>query len=277
MLSSGFTDAPVSRSLVYGIVAVSILVSITDLKHYFYIQIDPHIWRYHQLWRIGIYQLCYTNSTEVLFSAMTLYNMRVIERLWGSRKYASFVFLSFCITTIIPPFLLGLFIRPLSFNTLNYLPAGSTSLIFAILAQYHAAIPHIYKYRLATSAAPPATEPFTGITFSDKSYTYLPALQLSLSQFPGSFLCAVVGWVVGYSWRNAVLPEAVTRWRVPGWMVGIKKQKRAEDFEGLRRRLEGENTNPDPAIATGTDGRAAGVGRRRTLGRQLIDQFRGAF
>lgn len=57
-------------------------------------------------------------------------------------------------------------------------------------------------------------------------------------------------------------------------MVGIKAQKRGEDFEGLRRRLEGENE----AVATGSDGRLGGeVGRRRTLGRQLIDQFRGAF
>jgi hypothetical protein len=172
--------------------------------------------------------------------------------------------------------LLALFIRPLSFNHLNYLPAGPTPLIFAVLAQYHAAIPHIYKYRLAASAAPPTTDTFVGITFSDKSYTYLPAIQLSLSQFPGSFLCAAVGWIVGYSWRNDVLPGAVTRWRVPGWMVGIRGEKRAENFEGLRRRLEGENTGG--ALATGSDGRLGGeVGRRRTLGRQLLDQFRGAF
>jgi hypothetical protein len=88
MLSTGFTNAPISRSLAYGIVAASILASIADTKHYFYIQVDPHLWRYHQLWRIFTYQLCYTNSTEVLFAAMTIYNMRVIERLWGSRKYA---------------------------------------------------------------------------------------------------------------------------------------------------------------------------------------------
>jgi membrane associated rhomboid family serine protease len=88
MLSSSFSDAPVSRSLAYLLVGASILASITDTKHYFYIQVDPHLWRYHQLWRLLTYQLCYTNSTEVLFAAMTLYNMRVIERLWGSRKYA---------------------------------------------------------------------------------------------------------------------------------------------------------------------------------------------
>jgi hypothetical protein len=59
-------------------------------------------------------------------------------------------------------------------------------------------------------------------------------------------------------------------------VVGIKTQKRAEEFEGLRRRLESENSNP--ILATGSDGRLGGEqGRRRTLGRQLLDQFRGAF
>lgn len=292
MLSSGFTDTPVSRSLVYGLIAASILVSVTDIKHYFYIQVDLHLWRYHQGWRILLYQLCYLNSTEVLFAAMTLYNMRVIERLWGSRKYAvhisappnsppqtadkdsqSFILTAFVLTTFIPPLLLALIFRPLSFNTFNYLPAGPTPLIFAILAQYHAAIPHVYKYQIAASPREQApSEPFIGVTLSDKSYIYLPALQLSLSQFPGSLLCAVVGWIVGYSWRHDILPGSLIYRRVPGWLVGIREKDRAEDFEGLSRRLASENSNP--ILATGAAGQEGG--RRRTLGRQLLDQFRGA-
>jgi hypothetical protein len=191
------------------------------------------------------------------------------------RYVQSFVAISYALTTSLPPMLLALLFRPLSFNTLNYLPAGSTPLVFAVLAQYHAVITHVYKYRVAASSASSTTEPFFGLTFSDKSYIYLPALQLSLSQFPGSFLSSCVGWIVGYMWRNDVLPGAVTRWRIPGWMVGIQGMKRGEDFEGLRRRLEGENTNAE--MATGSDGRQGGENRRRTLGRQLVDQFRGAF
>lgn len=87
----------------------------------------------------------------------------------------------------------------------------------------------------------------------------------------------MVGWVVGYSWRNEILPGRLTRWRVPGWVVGEASRKRGEDFEGLRRRLEGENGGAQ-AEATGSDGRLGGeVGRRRPLARQLVDQFRGAF
>lgn len=92
MLSSGFADAPVSRSLVFGLIASSIIVSVADLKHYFWIQVDPHFWSYGQFWRSFIYQLCYTNSGETLFACMVLYHLRSIERLWGSRKFAVSVY-----------------------------------------------------------------------------------------------------------------------------------------------------------------------------------------
>lgn len=180
-------------------------------------------------------------------------------------------------TSILPPVLLALVLRPLTWGLFNYLPAGPTPIIFAILAQYHAMVPHMYKYRLATSASPPTNEQFQGITFSDKSYKYLLAVQLALFQWPGSLLGALIGWVVGYSWRMEIIPRALTRWRIPGWMVGIRHaQRRSEEFEGLRRRLEGESSST--GAATGVQSSADGeVGRRRNMGQQIMDQFRGAF
>lgn len=83
-----FTNAPVTRLTVLGLVSTSIAASLFDAKHYFYILIDTHLLRYRQFWRLLAYQLCYTNSTEVLFAAISLYNLRAIERMWGSRKYA---------------------------------------------------------------------------------------------------------------------------------------------------------------------------------------------
>lgn len=83
-----FTNAPITRCLVVGIVASSIGASLFDAKHNFYILVDVHFWRYCQWWRMLAFQLCYTNSTEVLFAATTLYHMRLVERMWGPRKYA---------------------------------------------------------------------------------------------------------------------------------------------------------------------------------------------
>jgi len=267
MLTSGFTNAPVSKVLLFSVVASSVLVSISDTKYLFYIQVVPHLWRYRQAWRVLLWQGCYTNSTEVLFAAMTFYNLRIIERLWGSRKFASFLFSTLPYTTILPPVLLALVIRPLTFNHVNYLPAGPTAIIFALLAQYHAAIPHMYKYKVATAF------PQDGLLFSSKSFTYLLAFQLALSQLPGSAISAVIGWCVGYAWRSEILPGAA-RWRVPGWVMREKRQ--GEGFEGLRRRMEGEEAM---AAASGVEGRRDGrEGRqRRTLGTQILDQFRGAF
>lgn len=291
-----FTNAPVTRTLVVGLVSSSVAASLFDLKHYFYILVDTHIWRYHQPWRALIFQLCYTNSSEVLFAVITLYNMRVVERLWGSRKYAvgllpicclrdkpaylaswqSFLLVSGLLTSVIAPTILIFLLRPLTGGLFNYLPAGPTPIIFAILAQYHAMIPHIYKYRMAlTASSSTTTDDAAGLTFSDKSYRYFLALQLALFQWPGSLLGAAVGWVVGYAWRNDLFPSKVITWRLPGWMVGMRTQKRSQEFEGLRRRLEGENA--PSATATGAQGQGEGdAGRRRTLGQQVLDQVSGA-
>lgn len=86
MLASGFSNAPLSRTLLTSLVVLSVLASITDTKYYLWIAVKPHLQDHRQFWRLLTWQLCYTNSTEVLFGAMTLYQLRVIERLWGTRK-----------------------------------------------------------------------------------------------------------------------------------------------------------------------------------------------
>ena len=88
MLASGFTNAPVSKGLVTAVVLTALLATLTDTKYYFWIEVRPHLLDYRQFWRLLTWQSCYTNSTEVLFAAMTFYQLRVIERLWGSRKFA---------------------------------------------------------------------------------------------------------------------------------------------------------------------------------------------
>ncbi|KAM3457989.1 hypothetical protein MY3296_000639 [Beauveria thailandica] len=285
------TNTPVTRLVVLGLVSASIAASLLDIKHYAYILINPHIVQYGQFWRLFTYQLCYTNSAEVLFAAMSLYNLRTVERMWGSRKYASFLVVTSLITSIVPPACMTV-LRPLAPSLFNYMPGGPTPIIFAVLAQFHAMVPHMYKYRIATSSAeaPPTTttssEPFTGLTLSDKSYQYALALHLALLQWPGSVVGAAAGWAVGWAWRGALLPATLLTWRVPGWVVGVKTQRSGAEFEQLRRRLEGENTTTAAGgvgASTGVDAGGGGVGerlqdgdRRRTMGQQIVDQFREA-
>ncbi|KAH6881476.1 hypothetical protein BKA58DRAFT_3207 [Alternaria rosae] len=277
MISSGFTNAPVTQFLVFGTVIGALLATITDSRFYLHIQVVPHLWQYGQFWRVGVWTLSFTNSTEVLFAVLTFYQLRVVERIWGSRKFASFLLSTLPYTTLLPPLLLTLVLRPLTFGRMNHLPAGPTPILFALLANYYAAIPSTYRYKISPWAAdPPSSQSFytRSITLTSKSLSYLPPLQLALSQFPGSLLAAAVGWGVGTAYRRDVLPGAA-RWRVPGWVVGEEKK---DGFEGLRARLDAEREREGGGAGLATGILAEGTGearQRRTLGDVVAEQFRG--
>ncbi|KAJ5659762.1 hypothetical protein N7507_006213 [Penicillium longicatenatum] len=309
MLTSGFTNTPLTKFLLIYTIASSIALSIFDIKHLASIHVSPHFWPYAQFWRALFWQIAgFTNSTEALFAAMLVYHLRVVERAWGKRKMATFLITTLPYTTLLPPLLLTLVARPLSLNNLNYLPSGPTATIFAMLAQYHATIPYVYRYRIGTTAAsstttnpgpndtaptPKPTPKGLTLLFSDKSTTYLVAAQLALSQFPAMLLPSAVGWIVGMAWRAELLPglsPSATGFRVPAWIVGERERRSGaangsaaerERYEDLRRRLEGEAA----ASSSGLDG---GSGRRRNVGdgeeggsRQgnggLMERLRGAW
>lgn len=173
---------------------------------------------------------------------------------------------------------------------MNYLPPGPTPLIFALLAQYHASIPSVYKFRvlipLSLSDPQPEATPALqatrqenepAITVSDKIYVYIVAIQLAFCQPPGSLLGAAIGWIVGYAWRAELLPWG--RWRWPLWM--FEKRTGREGYEGLRRVARGEDgaqeSGPSVGAGEGTAAEGAAGATGRPLSTQILDQFRGGF
>ncbi|KAF9700645.1 hypothetical protein EKO04_001417 [Ascochyta lentis] len=287
MISSGFTNAPVSQFIVFSTVIGSLVATTTDTRYYLPIAVVPHIWGYGQLWRFLTWNWVFTNSTEVLFGVLAFYQLRVIERLWGSRKFLSFLVATLPYTTLLPPLILTFVLRPLTLGYVNHLPSGPTSILFALLANYYAAIPYTYRYRISP-ASPSQTSPAAStaqqatsiwsrsITVTSKATSYLAPFQLALSQFPGSLLAAAVGWAVGTAYRRDLLPGAYG-WRVPGWMVGQEEGDKG-GFEGLRQRLESERGDGASTgiLAGETGGAGAGaVRQRRTLGEMMGEQFRG--
>jgi hypothetical protein len=60
MITSGFTNAPVSQFLVYSTVLGSLLASLTDTRYYLHIDVVPHIWNYGQFWRLLTWQVGYS-------------------------------------------------------------------------------------------------------------------------------------------------------------------------------------------------------------------------
>jgi len=254
MQQSGFRSAPLTRTLAYALVATSLLSSLSSTKHLFFIQLSPHLLRYRQFWRLSSFQTIYANAGELLFATLLLYHLRLVERMFGSRKFLSLVVYAFILTSVAAPSVLGIG-WVLTGGHWNYLPPGPTPLLFALLAQYHAAIPTCYKFTVLLPGGTDVPE----LTLSDKWYVYLLASQLALCQPPGSVLAAAVGWVVGYAWRLDLLPKS--RWRVGRWAVKMMGgEAGGREYEGLRRRLRGGEEE---------------ARENRSIMWRVLDQFRG--
>jgi hypothetical protein len=88
MLSSGFADAPVTKAFIFYLAISALLISLTDNRHWLWVEVDRHLWTYGQWWRLLVWPFAYLNSTEVLMAVWCVYQLRVVERLWGGRKTA---------------------------------------------------------------------------------------------------------------------------------------------------------------------------------------------
>lgn len=275
--TSGLTHTPVTRAALLASIFLSILTSALDIKYLLPIKPTPHLWPYLQFSRLLTYQTAYTSSTELLFSTALLYQFRVLERLWGSRKYASFLVVVWWVDVLLVP-VLCVFLKAVTLGWYDYVPSGLTGLVFACLSAWGDEVPRLYRYKIVTGGGEESPGLPKGVVLSDKSTTYLLAAQLALSQFPYNLLPAAVGWTVGSAWTGELLPSGLGRWRVPAWIVGESaKRKERGQFEGLRRRLEEEGSSADGMRNVSDNmGSRGQESARRGFGRQILGYFTGS-
>lgn len=81
------------------------------------------------------------------------------------------------------------------------IPGGPYAIIFSALYQYHRMIPVTYRFRIF------------GITFNDKIFVFIPAVQMMLSQYFSTLVPAVCGLLVGALYRSDV--GNIKQWRFP--------------------------------------------------------------
>ncbi|TDL29394.1 hypothetical protein BD410DRAFT_811047 [Rickenella mellea] len=185
-----FHHAAVSKGLMLCCAASSIAASIFDVKHYLHLQLVPHLSRHHQYWRLLLHHLPSSNSSDLLLTELLLYNASIpVERLFGGVKFASFAVVT-VLTSILLEFSALLLFGRLG---LNFLPSGPTSLVFSILYQYYRLVPPAYSFKIL------------GVTLTNKVFIYIVALQLSISQPPGSAALSIVGLLAGQLYRSDVL------------------------------------------------------------------------
>ncbi|RKP04725.1 hypothetical protein THASP1DRAFT_3342, partial [Thamnocephalis sphaerospora] len=195
-----FYGAPVTKAAVIVVSGLSVLTSVYRLKPLLYLQLVPHLTVHRQYWRLLTSGVAFSSTGETLFGALLFYHCRVVERQYGSAKYASMLVVTSVLATALEIAALAV-ARPIG---LHYIPSGPYGMVFATLYQLYAGLPCAYRFSLL------------GGTFSDKSLLYLLGLQLMISHWPGSMAAGLCGILAGVIYRTNLL--GMKRWRFPGFI-----------------------------------------------------------
>ncbi|KAF9534598.1 hypothetical protein CPB83DRAFT_842583 [Crepidotus variabilis] len=197
-----FENAAITKGLMITLALTSIFAGLFDIKHYFHLQLTPHLSRHHQYWRLITHLLAFPNSSDLFLSELILYNVGVhVERQFGSIKYASFTFVSLLVATLLELSTLLLFHRA----GLNQFAFGPTALVFSILYQYSRIVPPVYTYRVFN------------VPLNNKSMNYLLAFQLAISRPLSSIAVACIGVMTGQIYRSDI--AGLNTYRLPSMLV----------------------------------------------------------
>eukprot|EP00126_Sphaerothecum_destruens_P002034 Sdes_comp15480_c0_seq1m4399 len=204
-LQSGFMSSPLTKSLLIISSSSTLLANFGPFRFGLFSLHLPSIFHGFQLWRILSYPFVYSTTSEFLLSSLLLYNFRVFERIYGSEKYFAFLVSSFLCSTLFH--LLFVSLLSTSASTLVFSALFKTFGVSAVLpfnlefysGTYCFVIPLLLNYYHDI----PWTERFSfvGVSFTDKFFNYLWALQLLFVSPPRSLLSSLCGLFAGFCYR----------------------------------------------------------------------------
>ncbi|XP_065056501.1 ubiquitin-associated domain-containing protein 2-like isoform X2 [Rhopilema esculentum] len=95
----GFENAPLSKLLVLASGAVTVNYLLMPKEYSTLLHLHwPLVTVSKEVWRLITSQFAYESTFELLCGSALMYNLRILERQWGTRKFASFIFASSSIT-----------------------------------------------------------------------------------------------------------------------------------------------------------------------------------
>ncbi|GAA5979768.1 hypothetical protein JCM10908_003037 [Rhodotorula pacifica] len=275
MSSASFAGAPLSKALILSTVAISVLVAAASWQHHFHLSLVPHLTRDHQLYRLIAHHVAYANSSELLIGTLLMWQTSPgLERLFGTRKFASFLVMVIALSTVLDLVVLVLAWR-LSSGRFNSLPSGPFALVMALCYQSHQLVPTLYHFRLFHPL----------LTFSNRFPAYLLSLLFIFSQPPlATFLPSLVGILSSLAYSSNLLSMKEYRLprRVYNLLARIGTSMFGDDARTRARFRRGTAITPEEAmlqsvaisalagpgmLGAGGGGGAAGSGADAAAGR----------
>ncbi|XP_030636253.1 ubiquitin-associated domain-containing protein 2 isoform X1 [Chanos chanos] len=204
--SRGLYKAPVSKSLLLIPSALSVVLTVV-LPQYqsLFVYSLQAIKQDKQFWRLLSGRLICLDLKDTFCSGLLIYNFRIFERRFGSRKFASFLFGTWVLSAVVD-FLLIEALHFLFELQVDVLPAGLLGPVFSLFVPFYSSIPRVQ-----------VTQMLGQIFITNKSLVYIVGLQL-LTSSAFMWVIALSGLISGLLYYADVL--AVQRClSVPAWLA----------------------------------------------------------
>ncbi|XP_064412988.1 ubiquitin-associated domain-containing protein 2 [Latimeria chalumnae] len=239
--------APLSKSLLLVLTALSFLVTVA-FQHYqkVFIYNLQVIKKDFQIWRVICGRIICLDLKDLFCSSLLIYNFRIFERRYGSKKFASFLLGSWVLSGLFDLLLVEAVQYAFGVKV-NILPSGFLGPIFALFVPFYCSIPRVQVTQILGQFA-----------ITNKTLVYILGLQL-LTSSSYTWIVALSGLVSGILYyKNVFSIQGFLS--IPDWMAKFISRILGPLF------LSGEPTHDSPV------GMGATLDIQRQQRIELLDQ-----
>ncbi|XP_072884726.1 ubiquitin-associated domain-containing protein 2 isoform X1 [Hemitrygon akajei] len=204
--SSGLYKAPLSKSLMVVLSTAAFILAV-PFQHYqnYFVYDLKAIKQELEIWRMIFARIVCLDLKDVFCSCLLIYNFRIFERRYGSRKFASFLLGSWVLCAVMDLLLVEALHHTLDI-TVDVLPSGFLGPIFGLFVPFYYSIPSIQ-----------VTQILGRLSITNKTLVYIVGLQLLTSSI-NIWILAFSGLLSGVMYHCNVLRVQQLLY-VPKWMA----------------------------------------------------------
>ncbi|XP_037007586.2 ubiquitin-associated domain-containing protein 2 [Artibeus jamaicensis] len=204
--SSGLYKAPLSKSLLLVPSSLSLLLALLPHCQRFFLYDLQAVKDDFQIWRLICGRIICLDLKDTFCSSLLIYNFRIFERRYGSRKFASFLLGSWVLSALMDFILVETAWYCFGISASRNLPSGFLAPVFALFVPFYCSIPRV---QVAHILGP--------LSITNKTLIYILGLQLFTS---GSYIwiVAISGLISGICYNSKILQVHQVLY-IPSWMA----------------------------------------------------------
>lgn len=138
---------PVSAFITVAMIAFSLAGSILNIRSYFLLAFSPFIARWHQWWRLFLFQLQFQNESQLVLGVVLFtFAFKNLERIFGSLKFTRILVSLYIYNALFLTVVLAVLYIFLGINV--YIPSGPYGVLFGLMYPFKKYTPTVYQVEL---------------------------------------------------------------------------------------------------------------------------------